>query len=139
MYLLLLFHFIFSLHCYRNRSKRVCETDLSPREKLCKFEKEMLENQELGEICRKVSNSFVQYFFLDTNIHIIFLYTSERGEILQREPEIHRKCAGDGELFMHLEMLVHAFCFNHACMYTCSDYPCFMLNYLLQQNQAQIP
>lgn len=59
----------------------------------------MLENQELGEICRKVSNSYVQYFFLDTNIHIIFLYTSERGEILQREPEIHRKCADDAEYF----------------------------------------
>ncbi|XP_065937349.1 uncharacterized protein [Magallana gigas] len=39
-----------SLQCYRNRSKEVSATDLSLREQLSKFEKEMLDNQELVEI-----------------------------------------------------------------------------------------
>lgn len=67
------FAFLFSLQCYRNRSKEVSATDLSLREQLSKFEKEMLDNQELVEIRGKVS------FILETMLNIcsdtiVFIY-----------------------------------------------------------------
>lgn len=65
----------FCLQCYRNRPKGVSETDLSLREKLSKFEKEMLENQELVEIRGKVSfilEKYVRYFFFQ--IQNVFIY-----------------------------------------------------------------
>lgn len=62
---------LFSLQCYRNRSKGVTETDLSLREKLTKLEKEMLENQELVEIRGKVSNLETIYLiFVKIQVHV---------------------------------------------------------------------
>lgn len=70
-YMQFFFVSLFSLQCYRNRSKGVTETDLYLREKLTKLEKEMLENQELVEIRGKVSNLETIYLiFVKIQVHV---------------------------------------------------------------------